>query len=106
MRNSSSDETIFTSQLNKMVLRKKSGLYIEEICHKLEKRRADFSQDYLSAIFCILFHLCPSMLLSFCGISCSTVLSGYCNVSFYFLGILRDIALLVLYYVDCVSKTA
>ena len=38
-----------------------------------------------------LVHLCPSMLLfpfAVFLLCSSTVLSGYCNVSFYFLGIL------------------
>ena len=50
-------------------------------------------QDYPIVIRFNLVHLCPSMLLFpfsvflFC---CSTVLSGYCNVSFYIFGKKRN----------------
>ena len=64
--------------------------FIQAICHKLEKCWADSYQDYPNAIHFNLVHLCPFMLL-FCFavllLCCSTVLNGYCNVSFYFLGI-------------------
>ena len=59
---------------------------------QFEKRRADFFQDYRNVIRFNLAHLCPSMLLfpfAVFLLCFSTVLSGYCNVSFYFLGILE-----------------
>ena len=60
----------------------KKTTFIQVICHKLEKRRADLFQDYPNAI-----HFCPSMLLfpfAVLLLCCSTVLGGYCNVSSYF----------------------
>ena len=63
---------------------------------KLEKRWGDFFQDYRNAIRFNLVHLCPSMLLFYFAViflCCSTVLSGYCNVQFYFLGILAVMTL-------------
>ena len=61
--------------------------FTQAICHKLEKRRADCFQHYPVAICLHLVHLCPPMLLfPFAAflLCCSTVSSGYCNVSFYF----------------------
>ena len=61
---------------------KKKTTFIQAICHKLEKHRADLFQDYPNAI-----HLSPSMLLfpfAVLLLCCSTVLGGYCNVSSYF----------------------
>ena len=72
-----------------MILSNKT--FIQAICHKLEKRRADFFQDYPNGIRFDLVHLCPYMLLfpfAVFLLCCSSVLSGYCNVSFYFVGIL------------------
>ena len=37
--------------------------FIEAICYKFEKRRADLFQDYPNAIRLNLVHLCPSVLL-------------------------------------------
>ena len=58
----------------------------------LKNVRPTFSrQDYPHVIRFNLLHLFPSMLLlpfAVFLLCCSTVLSGYCNVSFYFLGIL------------------
>ena len=51
----------------------------------------NFFQDYQNEISFNLVHLCPSMLLfpfAVFLLSSSTVLSSYCNVSFYFLDIL------------------
>ena len=74
-----------------MILRKKTT-FIEAICHKFEKHGVDFFQDYPNVIRFNLVHLCPSTLLFFFfavfHLCCSTVLSGYCNVSFHILGIL------------------
>ena len=52
---------------------------------------ADLFQDYPNVIRFNLVNLCPSMLLfpfAVFLLCCLTVLSDYCNVSFYFLGIL------------------
>ena len=75
---------------NEMILRKKTT-FIQAICRKFEKRRADFFQDYPNVIRFNLVHLCPSMLLfpfAVFLLCCSTVLRGSWNVSSYFLGIL------------------
>ena len=72
-----------------MIVRKKTT-FIQVICHDFEKRRAEFFQDYPNVIRFNLVHLCPSILLfpfAVFLLCSSTVLSGYCNVSFYFLGI-------------------
>ena len=77
-----------------MILSKKTTV-IQAISHNLEKLRADLSQDYLNVMH--LSMLRPSSFMSSVLLfpfavfllCCSTVLSGYCNVSFSFLGILR-----------------
>ena len=74
----------------------RNDLYPGEL-PEIEKRRADFFRDCPNAIRFNLVHLCPSMFLfSFAVflLCCSTVLSGYCYVSFYFLGILGVMKLL------------
>ena len=89
MWNSSTDKIIVTSQTWGFWTK---TTFIQAICHNLEKRRADsFLQDYPNAIRFSFVHLSPSMLLFpfvVFLLCCSTALSGYCNVSFYFLGIL------------------
>ena len=89
MWNSCTDKIIVISLANNMILRKKPPLFGHLFCHKLEKCRVDFFQDYPKTICFNLIHLCPSMLL-FCFavvlLCYSTVLSCYYNVSFYFLG--------------------
>ena len=72
-----------------MILRKKTT-FIVAIYHNFEKRRVDFFQDYPNVInpfqsyTFISIHASRAVFL----LCCSTVLSGYCNVSFYLLGIL------------------
>ena len=83
MWNSLSDKIIVTSHT--------WWFWAKATCHKLDRRRADFFQDYPNEIRLNLVHLCPSMLLfpfAVFLLSSSTVLSSYCNVSFYFLDIL------------------
>ena len=69
---------------------------LKESCHVIlgsfKDIRTTFFQDHANVIpVCFnLVQLCPSMLLfpfAVFLLCCSTVLSGYCNVSFYFLGI-------------------
>ena len=89
MWNSFTDKIIVTSQ-NKNDSEKKTT-FIQVICHNFEKRWAGFFQDYPNVIRVNLVHFCPFMFLFPFAVflsRCSTVLSGYCNVSFYFLGIL------------------
>ena len=89
MWNSFTDKIIVTSQ-NKNNSEKKTTFNLV-ICHNFERRRAYFSQDYPNVIRVNLVHLCPFILLfpfAVFLLRCSTVLSGYCNVSFYVLGIL------------------
>ena len=76
---------MWNSFTDKLSLRHKQD-YSEKNSHKLEKRWAAFFQDYQNQSVSICVHLCASMLLFV--LCCSTVLSGYCNVSLYFLGIL------------------
>ena len=62
---------------------------IQAIFHKLEKCWADNFQDYPNAIHFSVVHFFSFMLLlpfAVFLLCCSTVLNGYCNVSFYFLG--------------------
>ena len=64
--NSFTDKIIVTSQTWFWA----KTTFIQAICHKLEKRRADFFKDYPNAIRFNLIHLWPSiLLLSFCCIS-------------------------------------
>ena len=59
--------------------------FIQAIYCKLEKRRADFFQDYPNAIRFNLVHLCPSMLFfSFAEflLCCSTILNKWLLLSF------------------------
>ena len=73
-----------------MILRKKNDLYPGDFSN-FEKRWANFFQDEPNVIRFNPVHLCPPMLLFHFAVfllCCSTVLSGSCNVSSYFLGIL------------------
>ena len=68
----------------------------QAICNKLERRLTDFFQDYPNSIRFNLVHLCPAMLLFPFAVflsRCSTVLSGFCNVSFHVLVILGFVKL-------------
>ena len=85
MWNSFTDEIIVTSQDGP----KQKGSLSRRFDINLKNVWPTFSKT--DAIRFNLVHLCPSMLLfpfAVFRLCCSTVLSGYCNVSFYFLGIL------------------
>ena len=64
--------------------------HVQSFLSMWHKRRADFFQDYPNVIRFSVVHICPAMLLfpfAVFLLRCSIVLSGYCNVSFYVLGI-------------------
>ena len=88
MWNSFTDQIIVTSHTCWFWAK---ATFVQAICHKLEKRRADFSHwlrkcnPFQSCPFVSIHAFLPFALFLLC---CSTVLSGYCNVSFCFLGIL------------------
>ena len=63
----------------------KLSTFIQAICHKFEKRLADFYKITQMQSVSIIVHLCPSMLLFSIVVfllRCLTVSSGYYNASF------------------------